>query len=140
MVFPSKTVSKLYLDLDAGLAPINVFFRWLPLPTFINRDRANVKMTNLFKSIMKQRRQDNDTASKDLLNTLMQSNYRSGQTLSDDVIAHIMIATLMGGQHTSSTTSSWVFFELSRRPDIVYIILIKQATKRRAVNGSHRKT
>ena len=47
--------------------------------------------------------------------------------MSDDAIAHMMIATLMGGQHTSSTTTSWILFELSRRPDVVAEILKEQS-------------
>jgi len=47
--------------------------------------------------------------------------------LNDDSIAHIMIATLMGGQHTSSTTSSWILFELAQRPDIVQDLLKEQS-------------
>jgi cytochrome P450 len=47
--------------------------------------------------------------------------------MSDDDIAHMMIATLMGGQHTSSTTTSWILFETARRPDIVSEILKEQS-------------
>jgi sterol 14alpha-demethylase len=47
--------------------------------------------------------------------------------MSDDAIAHMMIATLMGGQHTSSTTTSWILFELARRPDIVQRCLDEQS-------------
>jgi cytochrome P450 len=47
--------------------------------------------------------------------------------MSDDAVAHMMIATLMGGQHTSSTTTSWILFELSRRPDVVQEILKEQS-------------
>ncbi|RKO85284.1 cytochrome P450 [Blyttiomyces helicus] len=47
--------------------------------------------------------------------------------MSDEAIAHMMIATLMAGQHTSSTTVSWILFELARQPQIVADLLKEQA-------------
>ena len=73
-----SNVAKLYHDLDAGLAPINVFFRWLPLPVYFNRDRANREMTNLFKDILNTRRENNDKGNQDILETLMNSVYKDG--------------------------------------------------------------
>lgn len=112
-------VAQLYHDLDNGLAPINVFFRWLPLPVYFARDRANAIMTQTFKDIINKRRANSDSQNSDVLQTLMDATYKNGEKMSDDAVAHMMIATLMGGQHTSSTTTSWILFELSRRPDVV---------------------
>ncbi|KAI8928207.1 cytochrome P450 [Entophlyctis helioformis] len=122
-----SNVAKLYHDLDAGLAPINVFFRWLPLPTYINRDRANRVLTNLFKEIVLARRANEDYNHADVMQSLMDAKYRDGSVMSDNAISHLMIATLMGGQHTSSTTSSWIFFELARRPDIIEALIREQS-------------
>jgi sterol 14-demethylase len=112
-------VAKLYHDLDNGLAPINVFFRWLPLPVYFRRDKAHAIMTQTFKNIISRRRANAETENADVLQTLMTSTYKTGEKMSDDAIAHMMIATLMGGQHTSSTTTSWILFELSNRPDVM---------------------
>ncbi|KAJ3066734.1 Lanosterol 14-alpha-demethylase [Podochytrium sp. JEL0797] len=120
-------LTKLYHDLDAGFAPINVFFKWLPLPTYFARDRANREMTDLFKSIIKKRKADKDTETLDVLNGLMRAEYKDGSRPSDDAIAHLMIALLLGGQHTSSTTSSWMLFELARRPDVIDELLKEQS-------------
>ncbi|KAJ3191404.1 Lanosterol 14-alpha-demethylase, partial [Entophlyctis luteolus] len=120
-------VTKLYHDLNAGFAPINVFFRWLPLPEYIARDRANHEMTEWFKSIIKKRIAENDTDTLDILNALMRAEYKDGSKPSDDAIAHLMIALLLGGQHTSSTTSSWMLFELARRPDVIQDLLKEQS-------------
>ena len=54
----------------------------------------------------------------DVLSALMDQKYRSGKPLSDEEIAHLMIAMLMGGQHTSASTSSWALLHLAARPDI----------------------
>ncbi|KAI8853223.1 cytochrome P450 [Chytridium lagenaria] len=123
----SGVVSKLYHDLDRGLAPINVFFRWLPLPTYFARDRANAEMTKVFAKIIKERRANNDFNNTDVLQALMTSEYKDGSKMSNDAVAHMMIALLMAGQHTSSTTSAWIFFELARRPDIVDELLKEQS-------------
>jgi cytochrome P450 len=122
-----SNVAKLYHDLDSGLAPINVFFKWLPLPTYFARDKAHQIMTETFKKIINNRRKETDVEHNDVLNALMTAEYKNGTKMSDDAIAHMMIATLMGGQHTSSTTSSWILFELSRRPDVVQEILKEQS-------------
>lgn len=121
-------VAKLYHDLDAGFAPINVFFRWLPLPAYFARDKANKTMTNLFKDIIQRRRIETESKKasntdyepdSDMITTLIDASYKDGSKPDDDVKAHIMIALLMGGQHTSSTTLSWIIYELTRRPDVM---------------------
>ncbi|KAI8616458.1 cytochrome P450 [Chytriomyces sp. MP71] len=124
--FNTGHVTKLYHDLDGGFAPINVFFRWLPLPSYFARDNANREMTNFFKSIIKKRRA-NKTETLDVLNGLMKAEYKDGTRPSDDAISHLMIALLLGGQHTSSTTSSWMLFELARRPEIIADLLKEQS-------------
>ena len=73
-----SNVAKLYADLDAGLAPINVFFQWLPLPTYFNRDRANRIMTDTFLKILKDRREKQDFSNTDVLQNLMNGTYKDG--------------------------------------------------------------
>ncbi|KAL3895321.1 MAG: hypothetical protein SGCHY_004769 [Lobulomycetales sp.] len=123
-----SNVAKLFHDLDCGLTPLNVFVEYLPLPLFINRDRANRELTELFLDIIKKR---NAKAAADLaaglvpekkydvLETLMTSVYKAGEKMGDIAVAHMMIALLMAGQHTSSTTSTWMLFELAGNPDVV---------------------
>ncbi|KAJ3219611.1 Lanosterol 14-alpha-demethylase [Dinochytrium kinnereticum] len=120
-------VSKLYHDLDRGLAPINVFFRWLPLPTYFARDRAHNEMTRVFTRIIKERRANKDIENTDVLQALMSATYKDGSKMSDDAVGHMMIAMLMAGQHTSSTTTAWILFELARCPEIVEELLKEQS-------------
>jgi len=56
-----------------------------------------------------------------MIAALMQQTYRDGRPLNDAEMAHIMIALLMAGQHTSSTTSSWILLHLAANPDIAYV-------------------
>lgn len=53
-------VAKLYYDLDQGFQPINMMFPNLPLPSYKRRDIANEKMTKLYASIIKRRKDEND--------------------------------------------------------------------------------
>lgn len=53
--------------------------------------------------------------------SLMNQRYRDGRSIPDHEIAHIMIALLMAGQHTSSSSTSWVLLHLADRPDIAYV-------------------
>ncbi|KAJ3380334.1 Lanosterol 14-alpha-demethylase [Lobulomyces angularis] len=119
-----SNVAKLFHDLDCGLTPLNVFVEYLPLPRFINRDRANKELTELFLEIIKKRKLlENDPNVKyekkfDVLESLMNSDYKSGSKMSDVAVSHMMIALLMAGQHTSSTTGSWFLFELAKNPEL----------------------
>jgi cytochrome P450 len=77
-IFVCDTVASLYRDLDNGLAPINVFFRWLPLPVYFRRDRANKIMTETFRKIIAKRRSSNDDKNHDVLQALMNAEYKDG--------------------------------------------------------------
>jgi len=116
-----SNVAKLFHDLDCGLTPLNVFVEHLPLPRFINRDRANKELTDLFLNIIKNRKEAKDSKEEkfDVLQTLMTSTYKAGTMMSDVAVAHMMIALLMAGQHTSSTTSTWMLFELAKNQDLI---------------------
>lgn len=116
-----SNVAKLFHYLDRGLTPLNVFFENLPLPRFWNRDKANRELTALFLDIIKKRKTEVKGEKYDVLESLMTSNYKAGEKMSDIAVAHMMIALLMAGQHTSSTTSTWMLFELARNPEIMHI-------------------
>lgn len=114
----SGRVAQLYYDLDKGFTPINFLFPWLPLPQFKRRDRAHIQMRELFLSIMKERRQNNDAENFDMIQALMDSEYRDGRKMTDREVACLMIALLMAGQHTSSTTGTWCLSYLAENPEI----------------------
>lgn len=61
-----------------------------------------------------------------MIAALMQQKYRSGRLVNDEEIAHMMIALLMGGQHTSSATSSWALLHLGHRPDVAEALYREQ--------------
>lgn len=110
----------LYHDLDMGFSPINFSLYWAPLPHNRARDRAQRKIAQTYMDIIKERRAKGfDKDSKDIMLQLMNSSYKNGQQVPDYEIAHMMIALLMAGQHSSSSTSSWIMLRLASRPDIM---------------------
>ncbi len=42
----------------------------------------------------------------------MEAKYKTGESLSIEEITGIMVATLLGGQHTSNVTGTWMLLHL----------------------------
>ena len=117
-----STFADLYHYLDMGFTPINFMLPWAPLPQNRRRDYAQKKMAETYMSIIKQRREAGDAKSEnreeDMIWNLMNCEYKNGTPIPDREVAHMMIALLMAGQHSSSSTSSWILLRLATRPDI----------------------
>lgn len=118
----------LYADLDKGFTPINFVFPYLPLPHYWRRDAAQKKISNTYKEIISQRRKEGSIdPSRDLISSLMANAvYKDGVRMTDQHIANLLIGILMGGQHTSATTSSWALLHLGLRPDLVEALYDEQ--------------
>ncbi|KAL2215284.1 14-alpha sterol demethylase Cyp51B [Thermoascus aurantiacus ATCC 26904] len=115
-----STFAELYHDLDMGFAPINFILPWAPLPHNRKRDAAQRKMAQIYMDIIKERRKAGGKKdSEDMVWNLMSCVYKDGTPVPDEEIAHMMIALLMAGQHSSSSTESWIIFRLASRPDIM---------------------
>lgn len=114
-----STFAELYHDLDMGFAPINFMLPWAPLPHNRKRDRAQKKMAETYMDIIKERRRAGGKKdSEDMVWNLMSCVYKDGTPVPDEEVAHMMIALLMAGQHSSSSTISWIVLRLASRPDI----------------------
>ncbi|KAI1005592.1 Eburicol 14-alpha-demethylase [Podosphaera aphanis] len=116
-----SSFADLYHDLDMGFSPINFMLPSAPLPHNRARDHAQKTVANLYMEVIKNRRsQQSDGDSKlDIIWQLMRSTYKDGTPVPDREIAHMMIALLMAGQHSSSSTSTWIMLWLAARPDIM---------------------
>lgn len=112
--------------MDDGFQPINMFFEWLPLPSYFRRDKAHLKMRNIFKKVIEDRRANNVTDKTDMLQSLMNQTYKDGTPFTDVDACHLMIALLMAGQHTSSTTATWALLFLAENPDVIKELLEEQ--------------
>lgn len=113
-----ERVAQLYADLDGGFShEAWLLPSWLPLPSFIRRDRAHREIKNIFFKVIQKRRNSSEKVD-DILQTLIDATYKTGKPLSDNEIAGMLIGLLLAGQHTSSTTSSWMGFFLARDKDL----------------------
>lgn len=114
-----STFAEMYHDLDMGFAPINFMLPWAPLPHNRKRDAAQKKMTETYMEIINDRRKaGGEKDSEDMVWNLMSCTYKNGTPVPDEEVAHMMIALLMAGQHSSSSTASWILLRLATRPDI----------------------
>lgn len=117
----SAEFAELYHDLDLGFRPINFLMPWAPLPQNRRRDAAHAKMRSIYIDIINDRRVSGKIPDQDadMIWHLMTCVYKDGTPLPDKEIAHMMITLLMAGQHSSSSSSSWIMLRLASRPDIV---------------------
>ncbi|KAK2150111.1 hypothetical protein LSH36_423g02010 [Paralvinella palmiformis] len=114
----NEKIAQLYWDLDGGFtAEAWLLPTWIPLPSFRKRDIAHKKVKEIFYDVIKKRR-ESDVRGDDMLQTLLDSKYKNGRYLNDDEIAGMLIGLLLAGQHTSSTTSSWLGFFLAKHKDV----------------------
>lgn len=111
--------ASLYHDLDMGFSPINFMLHWAPLPHNRARDHAQRTVAKTYMEIIKKRRASDEGQKSDIMWQLMQSSYKDGTPVPDKEIAHMMIALLMAGQHSSSSSVSWIVLRLAARPDIM---------------------
>ncbi|PHH73447.1 hypothetical protein CDD82_5469 [Ophiocordyceps australis] len=113
------TLAALYHDLDMGFTPINFMLHWAPLPWNRKRDHAQRTVANIYMETIRERRAGGEQSGEyDMMRHLMKSTYKDGTPVPDHEVAHMMIALLMAGQHSSSSTSSWVMLRLAQNPDI----------------------
>jgi sterol 14-demethylase len=113
------SLADLYHDLDMGFSPINFMLHWAPLPWNNRRDHAQRTVAGIYMDTIKERRAKGESDAQDIMYHLMNSTYKNGVKVPDHEIAHMMIALLMAGQHSSSSTSSWIMLRLASRPDIM---------------------
>ncbi|KAI9841457.1 MAG: Sterol 14-alpha demethylase [Sclerophora amabilis] len=117
----------LYHDLDMGFSPINFMLPWAPLPHNRRRDLAQQEMAQLYTDIIQARRKAGTKRdSEDMIWNLMSSTYKDGTPVPDKEVANMMIALLMAGQHSSSSTISWIMLRLASKPEIMDDLLDEQ--------------
>lgn len=121
------SLAALYHDLDMGFSPINFTLHWAPLPWNRKRDYAQRTVAKIYMDIINERRAKGDADQElDIMKHLMNSTYKNGVKVPDHEVAHMMIALLMAGQHSSSSTSSWIMLLLAQNPEIMQELLQEQ--------------
>ncbi|CAJ2501035.1 Uu.00g038880.m01.CDS01 [Anthostomella pinea] len=121
-----ESLADLYHDLDMGFSAINFTLHWAPLPWNNRRDHAQRTISKVYMDTIKERRAAGKSDQQDIMWHLMNSTYKNGVKVPDHEIAHMMIALLMAGQHSSSSTSSWIMLRLAARPDIMEALYREQ--------------
>ena len=109
-----------YRHLDDGFAPINFMLPWLPIPINRRRDRAQKRMARLNMDIIKKRRAvGRHNGKHDMLWALLEGHYKHDTQLTNEEIAHLMIALLMGGQHNTAASGTWIMLHLAHCPHLI---------------------
>lgn len=123
-----STFATLYRHLDDGFAPINFMLPGLPLPINRRRDHAQRTMAKLYMDIVQRRRsgEQPEDEQHDMLWALMDATYKDGTKVSDEEIANLMIALLMGGQHNTAASGTWIMLELAHRPHLIEELYTEQ--------------
>ncbi|OAA66736.1 eburicol 14a-demethylase [Niveomyces insectorum RCEF 264] len=121
-----ESLAGLYHDLDMGFSPINFMLHWAPLPWNNRRDYAQRTVAKLYMDTIRRRRAEGETGANDMMFHLMNQTYKNGVKVPDHEVAHMMIALLMAGQHSSSSTGSWIMLRLAARPDVMEALYQEQ--------------
>ncbi|KAL5614464.1 hypothetical protein BROUX41_004569 [Berkeleyomyces rouxiae] len=121
-----ESLAGLYHDLDMGFQPLNFVFSWFPFPWNKKRDNAQRRIAKIYMEIIAQRRAEGRTDGLDIMSRLMNDTYKNGTKVPDHEVAHMMIALLMAGQHSSSSTSSWIMLRLAQNPHLIEELLEEQ--------------
>lgn len=89
--------------------------------------------------IINQRRKDGleSSADHDMIWNLLNCSYKDGTPVPDKEVAHMMITLLMGGQHSSSSASSWIMLRLAAHPDIAEELFQEQVQSLGQGDHSH---
>lgn len=123
-----STFATLYRHLDDGFAPVNFMFPGLPLTVNRRRDHAQKTMAKLYMDIIGRRRAGSgpEAESHDMLWALMDATYKDGTKVGDEETANLMIALLMGGQHNTAASGTWIMLELAHRPHLIEELYTEQ--------------
>ncbi|KAK9465209.1 cytochrome P450 [Lipomyces arxii] len=114
-----ESFADLYHDLDRGFTPVHFVFPNIPIPITFKRNAAQKKVSDTYMEVIRERRRTGDLSEFDLINTFMKDAvYKDGVRMSDREIANMQIGILMGGQHTSASTSTWAMLHLGADKEI----------------------
>lgn len=98
------------------------FFPWIPNPHRSKCIAARELFTKIFQEVIDERTEKaaqdpNYQPPGDFLQVLMEAKYRDGAALTTTEIAGILIGVLLGGQHTSNVTGTWLMSHLLKEKE-----------------------
>jgi sterol 14-demethylase len=113
----TEEFARVYSDLERGITPLAYLNAHLPIPAFIKRDRARVRLVEMITAMIADRRRTGREG-EDFLQILMDTKYKDGNALSEHEITGLLLAAMFAGHHTSAVTAAWMMLELARHPDL----------------------
>jgi len=123
----NKGFADVFSDLDAAFSPVGFFYPNAPLPAMRKRDGAREKLYSLYRDILNNRRDLHGKVEyHDVVDILLNSEYKDGQKLTNEHVVGIIIGLMIGGQHTSNVTTSWMLTELASNKDAMKEIVKEQ--------------
>lgn len=87
-----------------------------PLPKFIRRDRARVKIQAIMEGVIATRRQHPERYD-DLIATLLTTPLKDGSHLNSEQIVNIFIGLIFAGHETTAGQAAWSLAHLLQHPD-----------------------
>lgn len=96
--------------------PILFFFPSIPNPHKTKCLNARLLFEKIFREVIEERNAKEGPPTQDFLQVLMEASYRDGTELTVTEITGIMIGVLLGGQHTSNVTGTWLMSHLLHNP------------------------
>ncbi|CAM0870876.1 unnamed protein product [Alopecurus aequalis] len=98
-------------ELNDGMRLVTILFPHLPIPAHQRRDRARAKLGDIFSDIARSRKAsttDSHAHVDDMLQCLIDSRYKDGRATTEMEVVGIVVSALFAGQHTSSSTGTWI--------------------------------
>jgi sterol 14alpha-demethylase len=113
----------LFRDLAGGMEyilPTN-----LPLPRFIRRDRAKVRIRRMVGEMIASRRASGRSY-QDVLQRLLEAKYTNGQPVTDDIIIGIILALVFAAHETTQGHASWALIQMLQNPHYLNRVIAEQ--------------
>ncbi|KAL6841659.1 hypothetical protein ACP4OV_028598 [Aristida adscensionis] len=101
-----EVLTLLHQLFDNGLRLTSLFFPYAPTLANVRRDKARMKLSELFSKVVRSRKISNHVE-KDVLQNLVDSKYRDGRFTTEAEVTGLIISMIFAGKHTSSATSAW---------------------------------
>ncbi|KAK3161676.1 hypothetical protein QOZ80_1BG0080070 [Eleusine coracana subsp. coracana] len=99
-------VHTLFRELYNGMGLTSVLFPYALTLANRRRDKARVKLSEIFTKIFRSRKRAKQVES-DVLQNLIDAKYKNGRSTTEAEVVALIIMLLFGGNHTSSLTSTW---------------------------------
>ncbi|XP_037438955.1 obtusifoliol 14-alpha demethylase-like [Triticum dicoccoides] len=101
-----EEVYSLFNELENGFNFFSLLFPYIPTPPNRKRDKAHIRLKQIFSTNIRSRRSSN-RVEEDALQRLMNSKYKDGRSTTEAEISGMMIAMIFAAKHTTSSTTVW---------------------------------